>query len=148
MIKNNKAGKPGLNLDPDNPFSQYHGDLDPVGGSVPSFEVPAGSVLHSTDTLLIQDPNDATEMVWLTGFIDGDVGKGKVSYLGGHEYNVNFPVSGNGQTNGVRLFLNSLFESPCTTLSNSPHAARLAREDRAREHHGHRDHVHPHLHGL
>src|SRR4029079_10174802 len=66
--------------------------------------------------------------VWMTGYLDGVcpadsdgcLGAGKVSYLGGHEYDVALPISKNPKTQGVRLFLNSLFESPCATASGLP----------------------------
>jgi hypothetical protein len=59
--------------------------------------------------------------VWMTGYRDGQCpaaqkvcpGAGKVSYLGGHAYDVQLPISENPTTQGTRLFLNSLFEAPC-----------------------------------
>src|ERR1051325_290511 len=60
------------------------------------------------------------QMMWLTGFVDGDPSKGKVSYLSGHRYQTKTPISGaNNTTNGTRLFLNSLYESPCTSLDDA-----------------------------
>lgn len=43
--------------------------------------------------------------------LDGDNDNGRVTYLAGHDYSVALPITSNPQTNGVRLFLNSLFES-------------------------------------
>ena len=43
-------------------------------------------------------------------------GAGKVSYLGGHQYSTNLPISTNPETQGARLFLNSLFEAPCALV--------------------------------
>jgi uncharacterized repeat protein (TIGR01451 family) len=66
--------------------------------------------------------------VWMTGYLDGacppdepECGSyGKVSYLGGHEYKTDLPISANPDTQGTRLFLNSLFEAPCATLDGLP----------------------------
>lgn len=99
----------------DSPFAQYDGGFVAVGGSVDSMGLPPGSALHSTDTTLINlasAPLDS-RIVWMTGFLDGNTAKGKVSYLAGHEYRARVPISTNPQTNGIRLFLNSLFESNC-----------------------------------
>ena len=60
----------------------------------------------------------------MTGFIDGKCpaavqkcnGAGKVSYLGGHRYVTKLPISENDDTQGTRLFLNSLFEAPCAVM--------------------------------
>ncbi len=65
----------------------------------------------------------------MTGFVDGEcdiVGYdefatpdmcnfGKVSYLGGHRYATDTPISGNPDSQGTRLFLNALFEADCVT---------------------------------
>ncbi len=45
---------------------------------------------------------------------------GKISYLGGHEYSVDLPMSQNPTSQGARLFLNSLFEAPCSTAEGLP----------------------------
>ena len=39
--------------------------------------------------------------------------EGKVSYLGGHKYSTNVPVTSGSQAQGTRLFLNALFEAQC-----------------------------------
>lgn len=38
-----------------------------------------------------------------------------MTYLAGHDYSLDLPISANPQTNGVRLFLNSIFESDCAS---------------------------------
>ncbi len=66
--------------------------------------------------------------IWMTGYANGvcDIteegcnGIGKVSYLGGHQYSVNVPISRNPQTQGARLFLNSLYEAGCVTAEGQP----------------------------
>jgi uncharacterized repeat protein (TIGR01451 family) len=107
---------------PDSTFTQYDGTFTPVGGSVPSMKLPAGSTLYAADSVLINETGQpaTSRMVWLTGFLDGNVAKGKVSYLGGHQYPVTLPISTKPATNGVRLFLNSLFESGCAADTNQP----------------------------
>jgi uncharacterized repeat protein (TIGR01451 family) len=115
LVNDGATPKPLTNRHPDSPFAQYDGDFVAVGGSVTSMGLPAGSALRSTDTTLINlstAPLDA-RIVWMTGFLDGDTTKGKVSYLAGHEYKEQLPISANAQTNGIRLFLDSLFESNC-----------------------------------
>ncbi|HKO94865.1 MAG TPA: DUF11 domain-containing protein, partial [Polyangiaceae bacterium] len=115
LIDDGGAPFPVTNRHPDSSFAQYDGGFFAVGGSVPSMGLPPGSRLHSTDTTLINlsgAPLDS-RIVWMTGFLDGDPARGKVSYLAGHEYRARLPISANPQTNGIRLFLDSLFESNC-----------------------------------
>lgn len=45
----------------------------------------------------------------------GECGKGKISYLGGHQYRTDVPVNSESQSQGTRLFLNALFEADCVT---------------------------------
>jgi hypothetical protein len=40
---------------------------------------------------------------------------GKISYLGGHQYQTTVPVTSDSQSQGTRLFLNALFEAQCVT---------------------------------
>jgi uncharacterized repeat protein (TIGR01451 family) len=64
----------------------------------------------------------------MTGYVDGVCKPGvascgtlgKVSYLGGHQYSTNVPISSNPKTNGVRMFLNSLFDSSCASADGLP----------------------------
>jgi uncharacterized repeat protein (TIGR01451 family) len=56
----------------------------------------------------------------MNGYLDDDPNKGKVSYLGGHKYTTDLPISANPETQGVRYFLNSLFEAPCTSTDGLP----------------------------
>jgi hypothetical protein len=46
--------------------------------------------------------------------VDGDCG-GKISYLGGHQYQTTVPITSGSQSQGTRLFLNALFEAQCVT---------------------------------
>ncbi|MDB4934600.1 MAG: uncharacterized protein JWP87_1572 [Labilithrix sp.] len=113
---------PLTNRHPDSPFAQYDGTFTSVGGSVPAMGVPAGSALHATDTTLVNLSTApvSSRIVWMTGFLDGNPAKGKVSYLGGHEYDTKVPISTNPEANGVRLFLDSLFESECASTNAQP----------------------------
>ena len=131
----------------DTPFVQFDGTFESVGGSEPAYTLPVGDMYKAQDIVLITEQGTPIGVndVWMTGFIDGIcpqsapnnpgpviVGPtperphapcltaGKVSYLGGHEYDVDVPISGNPQSQGARLFLNSLFEAPCATVEGLP----------------------------
>jgi hypothetical protein len=105
------------------PFGQLDGPFTSVGGSEPAYTVPAGDSYLQSDTSIITEAGtpEGVADVWMTGFVDGKCpasaktcpGAGKVSYLGGHSYDTKVPISTNPTTQGVRLFLNSLFEAPC-----------------------------------
>jgi hypothetical protein len=107
----------------DTPFGQLDGPFESVGGSEPAYSLPAGDSYLQSDTTIITEAGtpEGVGDVWMTGFVDGKCpasaktcpGAGKVSYLGGHAYDTNLPISSNPTTGGVRLFLNSLFEAPC-----------------------------------
>ena len=47
-------------------------------------------------------------------------GVGKVSYLGGHKYGTQLPISNHPGTQGTRYFLNALFEAPCSSSEAQP----------------------------
>lgn len=120
----------------DTPFGQLDGPFLSVGGSEPAYSLPMGDSYKGSDIVMITEAGTpiGTNDVWMTGFVDGicpglEVGPGlsaacltagKVSYLGGHEYDVDLPISENPTTQGARLFLNSLFEAPCATAEGSP----------------------------
>jgi MYXO-CTERM domain-containing protein len=127
----------------DTPFGQLDGAFASVGGSEPAYTLPPGDTYKAQDIVLITEAGTpiGTNDVWMTGYLDGicpqagsgdppidgtddPVGvclsRGKVSYLGGHEYDVAVPISSNPNTQGARLFLNSLFEAPCATEEGFP----------------------------
>lgn len=120
----------------DTPFGQIDGPFQGVGGSEPAYTLPNGDMYKGGDIVMITETGTPIGVndVWMTGFVDGicpgfeqDPGfsgacltAGKVSYLGGHEYGVALPISDNPTTQGVRLFLNSLFEAPCATAEGLP----------------------------
>jgi uncharacterized repeat protein (TIGR01451 family) len=115
------------------PFAQIDGAFRTVGGSEPAYSPASGSSYHVGGVVMITKSGtpEGDSDVWMTGFLDGacppDVEScennyGKVSYLGGHQYPTTLPISKNPQTQGTRLFLNSLFEAPCATRSGQPDA--------------------------
>jgi uncharacterized repeat protein (TIGR01451 family) len=120
MVDDGATATPVTVLQPEDLFNQYSGSLTVDNGSVDSMGLAAGSVLYANHSVLLARTGATlgTRMAWLTGHIDGDVNKGKISYLAGHNYSTTLPISTNPQTNGVRLFLNGLYETPAifTTL--------------------------------
>ena len=113
------------------PFAQLDGAFQSVGGSEPAYSLPAGGAYKSGGVVMITKSGtpEGDSDVWMTGFLDGACppdregcanNYGKVSYLGGHQYSTSLPISKNPQTQGTRLFLNSLFEAPCATDSGQP----------------------------
>ncbi len=114
----------------DSAYAQLDGAFLSVGGSEPAYSLPPGESYKGTDIVMITEKGTPIGVndVWMTGFLDGVcpadtkgcLGAGKVSYLGGHEYDVDLPISANPETQGARLFLNSLFESPCATADGLP----------------------------
>ncbi|MDP3154170.1 MAG: Ig-like domain-containing protein [Archangium sp.] len=106
----------------DSLFNQFDGTLTADNGSVDSIGLAPLSTLRVNSSLLIDRAGSpsTTRMLWLTGHIDGDTTKGKISYLGGHNYTTTLPISTNPQTNGTRLFLNGLYETPGLFGSDQP----------------------------
>ncbi|MEW5852151.1 MAG: tandem-95 repeat protein [Myxococcota bacterium] len=112
----NKAD-PTANQCPDEPFSQYDGDWEVHPGTMDGLKLKTGSSLRANSRGLITERGNTSTMAWITGYLDGSTNNGKVTYLAGHQYTTIVPITANPRTNGVRLFLNSLFESPCVTPS-------------------------------
>jgi len=106
----------------DDPFAQADGDYASPGGSEPSYSLDLASHYHASNVVMLGTSGSAVGVddVWMNGFVDGDPSKGKVSYLGGHKYEVALPISANPATQGTRYFLNSLFEAPCAADSGQP----------------------------
>lgn len=135
LIDNNvKDTGPFEFLNLDTPFVQLDGTYNLVGGSERAYSLPPGGQYHDKNVVMIKDAATALgqRSIWMTGYIDGKCligesstmtclsGVGKVSYLGGHEYEVKLPISANPDTQGTRLFLNSLFEAACATEEGQP----------------------------
>jgi len=113
----------------DEPFNQMDGPFASVGGSEPAYTLPDGQDYKASDIVMITEKGTPVGVndVWMTGNLDGIcpaaegcLTAGKVSYLGGHEYSTDLPLSENPDSMGTRLFLNSLFEAPCATLEGLP----------------------------
>jgi uncharacterized repeat protein (TIGR01451 family) len=116
------------------PFAQQDGPFGTVGGSEPAYSLPAGTSYYDSGIVMVRAMGEApgSRDVWMTGYaggackIDSEGGactsgsKGKVSYLGGHQYTVKTPMSTNKTTQGTRLFLNSLYEAGCVTGEGQP----------------------------
>ncbi len=114
----------------DTAYGQLDGPFVSVGGSEPAYSLKPGDSYKATDIVMITEAGSEIGVndVWMTGFLDGVcpasskgcLTAGKVSYLGGHEYSDKLPISQNPETQGTRLFLNSLFEAPCATPEGAP----------------------------
>jgi len=120
-------------LNPHIPYNQMDGYYGTVGGSEPAYNLSTflGSAYkNDLDVTFITGPDGPGDQdVWMTGFVDGECdiigydefarpgecNLGKVSYLGGHRYSTNTPISGSRDSQGTRLFLNALFEADCVT---------------------------------
>jgi uncharacterized repeat protein (TIGR01451 family) len=91
----------------DGPFSVDAGALDSIGLA------PASALRPGVRTLIDGGASPGSGMTWLSGRMDGSDRNGVVSYLAGHDYSFDLPITSNPQTNGVRLFLNGLLEALC-----------------------------------
>jgi len=114
----------------DSPFAQLDGEFQTVGGSEPAYSLPPGDAYKAGGVVMMTAAGmpEGTQDLWMTGYLDGacppdalECGSlGKVSYLGGHRYMTDAPMTTNPDSQGARLFLNSLFEAPCATLIGLP----------------------------
>lgn len=126
-------------LRPNVPYNQFDGAFQTVGGSEPAYNLSTYlQTKYKNDrqvTLITGPQGPGVSDVWMTGYLDGgcDIGPilkgqpredcfmGKISYLGGHSFGTNTPISGPGSdTQGARLFLNALFEADCVTSAGQP----------------------------
>ena len=125
-------------LNPSVPYNQMDGSFGTVGGSEPAYSLSSFlGVAYKNDldvTFITGPEGPGWNDVWMTGFVDGECdivshdefaepeecNLGKVSYLGGHSYSTGVPLSGNGNSQGTRLFLNALFEADCVTGALAP----------------------------
>jgi len=114
---------------PTRTFAQLDGTFGPVGGSEPTWALAMG--YKAGNVVMITGHGVAPgggQDVWAAGYLDGVCAPdaatcgtfGKISYLGGHQYSTGTPISTNPTTQGVRLFLDSLFDSPCSDASGQP----------------------------
>ncbi len=125
-------------LSPDIAYNQLDGVFETTGGSEPAYnlsEFLQTAYKNDRDITFITGPDGpGKDDVWMTGYLDGacqivseerteqcgSEGTGKVSYLGGHRYDTNTPITGNWGSQGARLFLNALFEADCVTTVGQP----------------------------
>ncbi len=124
-------------LHPGIPYNQLDGAFETVGGSEPAYNLSdylGTEYENDMDVTFITGPDGPGDQdVWMTGYVDGvcDIGDdefnpvgectfGKVSYLGGHAYSTNVPLSEHADSQGTRLFLNALFEADCVTTVGQP----------------------------
>ncbi|MBI5479588.1 MAG: hypothetical protein HY906_12060 [Deltaproteobacteria bacterium] len=124
-------------LRPDIPYNQLDGAFGTVGGSEPAYNLSAflgTGYKNDREVVFITGPTGpGAQDLWMSGYVDGTCnigdpdtpgsgtcGIGKVSYLGGHKYDTNVPVSGSTTSQGTRLFLNALFEADCVTSVGQP----------------------------
>ncbi len=108
---------PLTNQFPDDPLTQIDGTLQADAGAVDSIGLATGSTfVPGVRTLVNQQGQPLTSrIVWLSGQLDGNSGNGKITYLAGHTYSTALPLSANPLTNGVKVMLDSLFDSECAT---------------------------------
>jgi len=106
----------------DDPFAQADGAYENPGGSEPAFSLDDGSYYYNANVVMVSSQGTplGQDDVWMNGHMDNNPDYGKVSYLGGHKYDVKLPISANPKTQGTRYFLNALFEAPCTTSEGQP----------------------------
>lgn len=103
------------------PFTQADGPYENPGGSEPSYTLPNGSLYYDLNSVMVNGSGTQGTMdIWMNGRWRNQPDKGKVSYLGGHKYDVALPLSANPKSQGTRYFLNSLFEAPCATSEAAP----------------------------
>lgn len=119
-------------LRPEVPYNQIDGAFGTTGGSEPAYNLSA--YLNTTYknnrqvTLLTGPQGPGNQDVWMSGYLDGcddvifkDTTRhhatcgGKISYLGGHQYRTDVPLTSGSDSQGTRMFLNALFEADCVT---------------------------------
>jgi hypothetical protein len=119
-------------LRPDVPYNQLDGAFGTTGGSEPAYNLSTylGTMYkNNRQVTLLTGPNGpGVQDLWMSGYLDGcgDIilkpgqkaspgCEGKISYLGGHQYQTTVPLTSASQSQGTRLFLNALFEAQCAT---------------------------------
>lgn len=103
----------------DGVFAVDSGSVDSMrandaSGATPDYKTGVQTLINDNGAPLTQ------RITLLTGRLDGDNSNGRVTWLAGHNYALDLPITSNPQTNGVRLFLNSIFESDCALSLNQP----------------------------
>ncbi|MEZ4363236.1 MAG: Ig-like domain-containing protein [Kofleriaceae bacterium] len=110
-------------LEPTSPLAQYHGWFMGSPDVLDSIGLAPNSSFHDATELLLGNKWASTSrerVVLLSGPMDGNTTKGRVTYLAGFDYGINVPVSRNPWTNGVRVLLNSVLASECNRAELQP----------------------------
>jgi uncharacterized repeat protein (TIGR01451 family) len=102
------------------PLTQLDGTFQADLGAVDSIGLNGGSFQAGAQTLINDGGALIQHIVALTGRLDGSSLNGRVTWLAGHDYSTALPVSTNPQTNGVRLYLNSILDADCATTAPQP----------------------------
>lgn len=106
-------------LVPSAPLVQIHGTFVVADGLLDSMRAidrayKPGVMTYLNLTPPSGPPTVTERIALLAGRLDGDTSSlpsnGKVTYLAGHHYAPELPISANPQTNGVRVFLNALLD--------------------------------------
>jgi uncharacterized repeat protein (TIGR01451 family) len=101
---------------PSSPFAQLDGTFEVDSGSVDSMHAKPGGYKAGVTTLINDNASTLLERItMMTGRLDGQLTSGRVTYLAGHDYTLDLPITSNPQTNGIRLFLNALLMSDCAS---------------------------------
>lgn len=128
-------------LRPDVPYNQLDGAFGTTGGSEPAYNLSTylgTTYKNNRQVTLLTGPNGPGDQdLWMSGYLDGcddiilrpagqsarPAGQpacgGKISYLGGHQYKTDVPLTSGSQSQGTRLFLNALFEADCVTEADT-----------------------------
>jgi len=110
---------------PATPLTQIDGAFEVDSGTVDSMRAIDDDIgpyyWPGVATLINEAGAPLTQrIVMLSGRMDGSASNGRVTELAGHDYSVDLPITSNPQTNGVRLFLNSVFASDCAAAPGQP----------------------------
>ena len=113
------------------PYAQQDGPLTVEGGVIYAIQLANGSQYYDNDIVMVRQAGQpvGNSDVWMTGFAfgacpvtgcQGQVPRGQVTFLGGHQYDNSQPMTTHPSTQGLRLWLNSLFHTPCATVEGQP----------------------------
>jgi len=108
---------------PGNGLTQIDGAFDVDSGAVDSMKANPGGYKAGATTLINDGASTLLERITLlTGRLDGNAGNGRLTYLAGHDYSLDLPITSNPQTNGVRIFLNAILMADCAANVGQPDA--------------------------
>ncbi len=121
----NNGGNPGGShefANMDLAIAQHQGTFTADSGSIRSIKLESGSFYDANVLTLIKKSGDADGVhdLLVHGPLDGDPDNGVVTLMAGHNYSSSTPISGNGQANSVRFYLNGLFISDLLQGENVP----------------------------